>query len=290
MRSISVASSMLIRFLPVIHRHKVDRPIFSSMPCFTRRRLSSSASHCCDLEFATSHLCTEAPAGVIASGFAMLLLCSESPRGCQPVAGDARAAKVKHRAVTRTDWSGSSLGERIAHACKLRGWSLNKLGEVAGIASGPVSRLSRRQETTAGSPETLIKLADAAGVNAEWMIYGRGPIERHQGRDVVPLRLRPEWPSVLADAKRRQGGIPEEFWQLAGDAALYVPLFDWLFLSALARELYSAHLRAFESTAPSAPPVQAPMFPAAPPGEDREPPSESGEARIVVKKTHRGRR
>jgi transcriptional regulator with XRE-family HTH domain len=86
------------------------------------------------------------------------------------------ACGVTNAVKTTRDWTSSSLGERVAYICELRGWSLNKLGEEAGIASGPMSRLSRRTEVVAASPETLVRIADAAGVSVLWLMFGRGPV------------------------------------------------------------------------------------------------------------------
>lgn len=139
----------------------------------------------------------------------------------------------------RTDWANSSLGERIEHICSIRGWSRTKLGEEAGIASGPMSRLSRREETTAGSPDTLIRLADAGSVNLAWLMAGRGAVERARHGT---LRAHADWPTALAEAKKRQRGIPEEFWEMAGDYPA-LPQIDWQYIVGLVRELYSVHQR-----------------------------------------------
>jgi hypothetical protein len=63
------------------------------------------------------------------------------------------------------DWTRSSLGERIDHICRLRGWSQNRLGQQSGYASGVISRLADREATIAGAPETLARVAKAAEVN-----------------------------------------------------------------------------------------------------------------------------
>ena len=156
-------------------------------------------------------------------------------------------------ANTKRDWTGSSLGERIEHICNLRGWSLNKLGEEAGIASGPMSRLSRRTEVTAASPDTILRIADAAGVSALWLMIGRGPVEgeaQHSGA----LRTHPDWSTALAEAKKRQRGIPDEFWKLAGESVLHVANIDWQLIVGLVREIYSAHQRGIEEEGEERPP------------------------------------
>jgi transcriptional regulator with XRE-family HTH domain len=156
------------------------------------------------------------------------------------------------------DWTTTSLGERVEHVCKLRGWSLNKLGEEAGLASGVMSRLARREATTAGAPDTLARVADAGGVNVLWLMLGRGPVERIE-HQVGQLRGHPDWATAVAEAKKWQRGIPDEFWELAGDAAFPAPpRLDWQLIVGLVRELYSAHQRYQEESARAAPASGAP--------------------------------
>ena len=61
------------------------------------------------------------------------------------------------------DWTATSLGERVEHVCKLRGWSLNKLGEEAGLASGVMSRLAtpKRCPECKGTELTITGFAPA---------------------------------------------------------------------------------------------------------------------------------
>ena len=155
--------------------------------------------------------------------------------------------------MTKRDWTGSSLGERIEHICHLRGWSLNRLGEEAGIASGPMSRLSRRTEVTAATPDTILRIADAAGVSALWLMIGRGSVEGEAQRRGA-LRTHPDWPTALAEAKKRQRGIPDEFWNLAGESVLHVAHIDWQLIVGLVREIYSAHQRGIEEEGEERPP------------------------------------
>jgi transcriptional regulator with XRE-family HTH domain len=152
---------------------------------------------------------------------------------------------MTNAANSNRDWATSSLGERITHICELRGWSLNKLGDEAGIASGPMSRLSRRTEVVAAAPDTLARIADAAGVSALWLMLGRGPVEVGS-RHPHALRAHPDWRTALAEARKRQRGIPEEYWELAGDAVLDVEQVDWQLIVGLVREMYSAKQRAIE--------------------------------------------
>jgi hypothetical protein len=149
-------------------------------------------------------------------------------------------------ATTKRDWANSSLGERISHICELREWTLNRLGEEAGIASGPMSRLSRHTEVVGASPDTLARIADAACVSVVWLMLGRGPVETEPTRRGM-LRAHPEWPTALAEAKKRQRGIPNEFWNLAGESVLHVSHVDWQLIVGLVREMYSAHQRDLET-------------------------------------------
>ncbi len=157
------------------------------------------------------------------------------------------------------DWTTSSLGERVEHVCALRGWSLNKLGEEASLASGVVSRLARREATVAGAPDTLARVADAAGVNVLWLMLGRGPVERIE-HATGALRSHPGWPAALAEAQKWQRGIPDEFWALAGETVFPAPPpHDWQLVVGIVRELYSAHQRWLETTdPPEGPPGSAP--------------------------------
>ena len=158
---------------------------------------------------------------------------------------DERPAKMSgaHRRNEPVDWTKTSLGERVEHVCALRGWSLNKLGEEAGLATGVMSRLARRSAITAGAPDTLARVADAAGVNVLWLMLGRGPIERVETRTGA-LRTHPGWPAALAEAQKWQRGIPDDFWELAGETAFAAPpQLDWQLIVGLVRELYSAHQR-----------------------------------------------
>jgi len=178
-------------------------------------------------------------------------------------------------ALTRPDWTSSSLGERVEHVCALRGWSLNHLGEEAGLASGVVSRLARRSATVAGAPDTLARVADAAGVNIVWLMLGRGPIERDErGR---PIKMRPELQTALEEAQKRQRGLPDEFWSMATEAVRDAPWVDWQLLVGVAREMYWAYQRLAEQGGTAAS-EEAPSTPVPSTERDR------GSSRKVPKK------
>jgi hypothetical protein len=118
-----------------------------------------------------------------------------------------------------------------------------KLGEEAGFDSGVMSRLAARTATVAGAPDTLARLAKAAGVNVLWLMLGEGPVEPLPAAPGT-LRAHPDWPTALAEAKRWQRGFPEEFWEMAGDCAFPAPPhLDWQLIVGLVRELYSSHQR-----------------------------------------------
>lgn len=102
------------------------------------------------------------------------------------------------------------------HLKKLLGVdSLNKLGERAGIASGPMSRLSRHTGEVAGSLDTIKKLTDAWGVRMAWLAYGRGgPLEDAPADTLdAPPGTAPE---VIAAVRwARAAGYPETVVQRA---------------------------------------------------------------------------
>jgi transcriptional regulator with XRE-family HTH domain len=158
-------------------------------------------------------------------------------------------ARTRNARPEPEDWTTTSLGQRVEHVCKLRGWSLNKLGEEAGLASGVMSRLARRSASRAGAPDTLARVADAGGVNVLWLMLGRGPVER-VAQSSGALRSHPDWPGALAEAKKWQRGIPDDYWELAGDSTFPAPpRLDWQLVVGIVRELYSAHQRALEQAA-----------------------------------------
>ncbi len=114
-----------------------------------------------------------------------------------------------------------------------------------------MSRLARREATVAGAPDTLARVADAGGVNVVWLMLGRGPIERVE-HATGALRSHPGWPAALADAQKRQRGIPDEFWALAGETVFPAPPhLDWQLVVGIVRELYSAHQRWLEEADPA---------------------------------------
>ena len=144
---------------------------------------------------------------------------------------------------TKRDWTKSSFGERIDYICALKGWTLTKLGEEAGIASGPMSRLHNKTATIAeATPESLVKLAEAGGVSILWLMLGRGPVHSVPDQPGM-LRLHPDWPKALAEAKKNQRGIPNEFWNMAGDSVIHLPRLDWQLIVGLVREFYWAWQR-----------------------------------------------
>jgi hypothetical protein len=58
------------------------------------------------------------------------------------------------------------------------------------------------------------------------------------------LRAHPDWSAAVAEAKKCQHGVPDEFWELAGDTAFPAPPhLDWQLVVGLVRELFSAHQR-----------------------------------------------
>ena len=83
-----------------------------------------------------------------------------------------------------------------------------------------MSKLSRRTEHVAASPDTLARIADASGVSVLWLMLARGPVENTPTRRGM-LRTHPDWPTALAEAKKRQRGIPEDFWRIAVSVRIF---------------------------------------------------------------------
>ena len=155
----------------------------------------------------------------------------------------AKQSRAETARPAPSDWTRSSLGERVDHVCRLRGWSLKKLGEEAGFDSGVMSRLAARTATIAGAPDTLARLAKAARVNVLWLMLGEGPVEPVE-HATGTLGSHPDWSAAVAEAKKWQRGIPDEFWDLAAETVFPVPpRLDWQLVVGLVRELYSSHQR-----------------------------------------------
>jgi transcriptional regulator with XRE-family HTH domain len=147
-------------------------------------------------------------------------------------------------------WENSTLGQRIVHICALRGISLSELGRRAGMESGPMSRLAHKDETMGGSPEVLVKLADASEVSLEWLICGRGRVERVQP---PLLRANKDWPAAFEEAKRRYGSVPARYFDEVGDAFDTGRPVTWQYVGRSAQILYEADLESERSPTPEVP-------------------------------------
>lgn len=92
----------------------------------------------------------------------------------------------------------------------MRGLSLNRLGELAGIPSSNMSRFAGIKRATSGRPETLEAMAAAWGVSYAWLAHGHGqpdPTPMVDGRiDRFPNQAR-------AVEIVRDGGMSEEVIQ-----------------------------------------------------------------------------
>jgi hypothetical protein len=154
---------------------------------------------------------------------------------CQDVADDAPASDVQH--VVMRDWSTSTLGERIHHMCTVRETTLNKLGEKAGIKSGPMSRLGRKTVRVAGAPETLQRLAHAWDFDLDWLVDGRGNPEklRAASADRYPNR-------AAAIEIARMGGMPSAVLDRASAEVLDLyqdaPILWWIRRLILQEQLF----------------------------------------------------
>jgi transcriptional regulator with XRE-family HTH domain len=157
-----------------------------------------------------------------------------------------------------SNWADSSFGDRVEHICRLRRWSIHRLAAETGVDSGVISRYAGRTEKTGGTPAVLQKIVEAANVNVAWLMFGQGPVERVP-HALGELRTLPGWEAALADAQKRQRGIPDEFWLLAGQTVFPAPpRLDWQLIVGLVREMYSAHQRWNDETEPSAEPSTDP--------------------------------
>jgi transcriptional regulator with XRE-family HTH domain len=144
---------------------------------------------------------------------------------------------VQH--VRVRDWTTSTLGERVKHMGELRGVTLNKLGEKAGIKSGPMSRLSRMGVRTGGYPATLQRLAFAWEIDLDWLVDGRGTPEKPR-----PVKDERSPNRARAIEIARAGGMaPEVIDRIAREAVDYAqdpPILWWLKRMIVSEQLYVA--------------------------------------------------
>jgi hypothetical protein len=153
------------------------------------------------------------------------------------------SAAAKHeRERPRMKWEESTLGERFTHMCVLRGITIPHLAKRAGMAKGPVYRLANRTDRIAGSCESMIRLADSGNVSLEWLLCGRGPIER---RDAPPIvRNRKDWATAVEEARRRYGTIPERYFDEVGEMRDTGRPLTWQFVGRSAQLLCEVDLEA----------------------------------------------
>lgn len=96
------------------------------------------------------------------------------PRYLPVAPATGRCQAVAATIVRMKDWSRTTLRERILHLAKLVGVkSQNELGRLAGIESGPMSRLARKK-VAGGSLQLLNRLSAATKVSIAWLAYGQG--------------------------------------------------------------------------------------------------------------------
>ena len=65
------------------------------------------------------------------------------------------------------------IADRIVEGCRVRGWTLRRLAEEAGIAASLVGRYARAGGVTP-SPGALHDLGSALGVSPAWLLTGEG--------------------------------------------------------------------------------------------------------------------
>ena len=139
-------------------------------------------------------------------------------------------------------WEESTVGERIVHMCKVRGISVFELAQRAGIAHGPIYKLSKRKERlTTASVITMTKLAKAADVSLEWLVGGEGPMERQKPRLV---RDNTDWPLLVEEARRSFGSVPERYFEEIGDSLDTGRTLTWLYVGRSAQLLMETDIEA----------------------------------------------
>lgn len=147
------------------------------------------------------------------------------------------------------NWTTSSLGERIEHICEIRGIGVNELGRRAGFPSGTMSRLKGKTAQSAGKGATMARIAEAGHVRLEWLSTGQGPVEESvdetvpvssSGQRLRLLRELPDWPTLVAEAKRQRRDIQEPYWTEAGEAYVRAKRYDWVVIADVAALLKNA--------------------------------------------------
>jgi len=92
------------------------------------------------------------------------------------------------------------LGDRVRELRKEHGWSQGELGERIGTDAGRISRYEGGRITP--SLEALVRLADALGVTADYLVREDAPRQNLDGHDLGSLGSRLAAVAELSDEDR----------------------------------------------------------------------------------------
>lgn len=125
--------------------------------------------------------------------------------------------------------SPESLAERLRMVLDQTGLAAQTLSKKAGLAPGHVGLIVTGKVKGGVTPETMRRIAEAAGVDYEWLATGAGTpgsparpsapgfASRHSGGSRPIFRNLPGWDAAEKEGRRRYPGIPGFAWRKAGD-------------------------------------------------------------------------
>jgi transcriptional regulator with XRE-family HTH domain len=119
-----------------------------------------------------------------------------------------------------------TIGERLAHALKVRNKSGRWLTDKAGFSQGHVSRLINGRGEGADA-ETLARCSDALEISFEWLATGRGDINPRArvveldtpARKPIRFGDLPGWHDAELEARARFDDIPDYAFDRAADTS-----------------------------------------------------------------------
>lgn len=102
-----------------------------------------------------------------------------------------------------------TIAHRLKHARQVKGWTQGDLATAAGLSQGTVGNIETGSRQAHAS---LIKLADALGVEYHWLAYGQGPMTSTRPRKAaesaaVYLVDHPDFPAIKRVTLKLQAGI-----------------------------------------------------------------------------------
>lgn len=104
-----------------------------------------------------------------------------------------------------------TFADRLSYAIETRHMSAHGVAQKAGFSHGYV-RLLARGKRAHPRPDTVFRLALALGVRADWLAFGKGPMDPEDERKNALSRLTPFDVAVLF----LQGSVSEEVVDIAG--------------------------------------------------------------------------